>query len=90
MTDSIQAQVRADLEEREKLGIERYGTALRAHNGRDALLDLYEELLDACCYAKQALIERDGTVRADQARQRSVLDQLIEEERQRREGSREG
>lgn len=59
MTDSIQALVRADLEEREKLGIERYGTALRAHNGRDALKDAYEECLDMCCYLKQALIERD-------------------------------
>ena len=55
---SIQALVRADLEDRERLGIERYGTPLRAHNGRDALLDAYEEALDMCCYLKQALIER--------------------------------
>jgi len=59
MTASIQAMVRADLEERERLGISRYGTALYPHNGRDALRDLYEELLDACCYVKQAMIERD-------------------------------
>lgn len=56
---SIQAMVRADIEEREKLGTARYGTALHAHNGRDALLDAYEEALDLAVYLKQALIERD-------------------------------
>lgn len=89
MTDSIQALVRADLEAREKLGIERYGTALRAHNGRDAMKDAYEEALDLACYLKQAIIERDGTVAADQARQRAMLDEMLEEYR-RTEGSREG
>ncbi len=58
MTDSIQALVRADLEKREELGIERYGTSLRPHNGRDALRDAYEEALDLACYLKQCLIER--------------------------------
>lgn len=57
---SIQAAVRADLESRERLGISRYGTALQPHNGRDALRDLYEELLDACCYIKQVITERDA------------------------------
>ncbi len=58
MTDSIQALVRADLEKREELGIERYGTSLRPHNGRDALRDAYEEALDLACYLKQARVER--------------------------------
>ena len=61
--ESIQSQVRADLVERERLGVERYGTALYPHNGRDALRDLYEELLDACCYVRQALEERKVTER---------------------------
>lgn len=64
---SIQALVRADLEERERLGVERYGTPLRAHNGRDGLMDLYEELLDAACYARQLIEERDGEKRKDSA-----------------------
>lgn len=68
MTDSIQALVRADLEAREKLGIERYGTALRAHNGRDALLDAYEEALDMASYLKQALVERGPFVPAHVSR----------------------
>lgn len=57
---SIQGAVRADLLLRELTGIERYGTPLQPHNGRDGLRDLYEELLDACCYIKQVIIERDG------------------------------
>lgn len=54
---SIQALVRSDLEERERVGIARYGTPLQPHNGRDALVDLYQELLDACCYIRQLIEE---------------------------------
>lgn len=46
-----------DVEERRQLGIRRYGKALQAHNGRDVLLDLYEEVLDALAYAATALEE---------------------------------
>lgn len=56
----VQSQVIADIEARRQVGISRYGTALQPFNGRDALRDLYEELLDACCYIKQVLIERGG------------------------------
>lgn len=55
----VQAAVIADIERRREVGIERYGTALQPHNGRDALLDAYEEVLDLACYLKQRLIE-DG------------------------------
>jgi len=41
------------------LGITRYGTALQPFNGRNAKLDLYEELLDAVMYLKQDLTETD-------------------------------
>ena len=57
----IQSQVIADLEARRLVGIARYGTALQPFNGRDVLRDIYEELLDACCYVKQAMVERDRT-----------------------------
>lgn len=50
-----------DIYNRRKLGEKRYGTPLQAHNGRDALRDLYEELLDACCYIRQVIEERDNT-----------------------------
>lgn len=57
---SIQGMVRADLEQREQVGIQRYGTPLQAHNGRDALRDAYEEALDLACYLRQAIAERDS------------------------------
>lgn len=58
---SIQALVRQDLVERERVGEQRYGTPLQAFNGRDALRDAYEEALDLACYLRQALAEREAT-----------------------------
>lgn len=49
----------ADIEERSRIGIEHYGTELMTFNGRDAVRDLYEELLDALVYLKQAQMEGD-------------------------------
>lgn len=49
-----------DIRKRRELGISRYGTMLQAFNGRDALQDLYDELLDAACYVRQAIEERRG------------------------------
>lgn len=56
---SIHDLVIADVLARKALGLQKYGTLLQAHNGRKVLQDWYEELLDALCYAKQALIEWD-------------------------------
>ena len=47
-----------DIIERAEMGKKKYGVHLQAGNGRDALQDLYEELMDAVLYAKQAIIER--------------------------------
>ena len=46
-----------DTEARIRLGEKKYGTRLKANNGRDAMLDLYQEVLDGCNYAKQLVIE---------------------------------
>lgn len=45
--------VENDFIERERLGVESYGTPLQTHNGRNALIDAYEELLDAFMYITQ-------------------------------------
>jgi hypothetical protein len=66
--DSIQSLVRKDLEERERVGVQRYGTPLQAGNGRDALRDAYEEALDLACYLKQAIVERASRDIGDVAR----------------------
>lgn len=49
-----------DMCKRDKQGRLRYGMPLQPHNGRDALVDLYQELLDAVVYLRQFLYERDG------------------------------
>lgn len=48
-----------DLTARKEFGTRLYGTPLQPFNGRNALLDAYEEALDLCCYLKQALLEQE-------------------------------
>lgn len=47
-----------DLKIRSDFGTQKYGTKLQPHNGRDALLDAYQEALDLCMYLRQELEER--------------------------------
>jgi hypothetical protein len=47
------------------MGKKKYGVPLRANNGRDALQDLYEELIDATQYIKQEMVERDTPAEID-------------------------
>lgn len=54
----IQSMVIADITARRQVGIERYGTALQAHNGRDMLRDAYEEALDLAIYLRGVIEER--------------------------------
>lgn len=49
--------VQSDIEKRKQVGIETYGVALHTHNGRSALRDAYEEILDLAVYLKQMLME---------------------------------
>jgi hypothetical protein len=49
-----------DMKERKKQGIKTYGVALQAFNGRDALLDAYQEALDLAIYLKQEMEEREN------------------------------
>ncbi len=55
----VTAEVIKDLQERSATGEKKYGTRLQTFNGRKALVDLYQELLDACQYIKQELLERE-------------------------------
>ena len=47
-----------DMKARDNTGFKKYGTRLQAHNGRDALVDAYQEALDLAVYLKQAIVER--------------------------------
>lgn len=74
-----------DMLERKRLGIERYGVALQANNGRDALRDAYEEALDMAIYLKQALEEQEANIEVflaehdENVRLHTELEKLLEE-----------
>lgn len=48
----------ADLMERKRVGTEKYGEPLMADNGRDALMDAYQEALDLVQYLRQEIEDR--------------------------------
>ena len=64
---SIHDGVVADILKRKAEGLAEYGTLLQAGNGRDSLLDAYEECLDMACYLRQALDEREIKARKGDA-----------------------
>lgn len=49
-----------DIKDKVETGIIKYGTVLQSDNGRDALLDAYQEAIDLVLYLRQAIAERDG------------------------------
>jgi hypothetical protein len=53
----VRSLVLADMRERDRVGRERYGTPLQAHNGRDYLVDAYQEAMDLCAYLRQGIEE---------------------------------
>ena len=57
---AIWALVMADMEARDREGRRKYGTPLQAFNGRDALVDAYQEALDLVVYLRQAIEERNA------------------------------
>lgn len=56
--DPILGMVLADLTNRALEGREKYGEALKANNGRNALWDAYQEALDLAMYLRQAIEEQ--------------------------------
>ena len=60
---SLQDQVIDDMAQRKAVGLRNYGTYLYPDNGRDMLLDAYEEALDLCCYLKGAIVERNSKLK---------------------------
>lgn len=58
--EDVRAALIADMMERDAMGRVKYGTPLQARNGRNPLVDAYQEALDLCVYLKQALEENRG------------------------------
>lgn len=65
-------EIAEDIEARIRLGERKYGTRLKAFNGRVALMDLYQEVLDAINYAQQCVIED----KPDKVTAQIILDKL--------------
>lgn len=56
-TQIIVPLVMKDLVDRYQVGMKKYGRPLHTFNGREALQDAYEEVLDLAMYLKQKLME---------------------------------
>lgn len=57
----VHDMVIADMRERDRIGRERYGTPLTSHNGRNHLVDAYQEGLDLAVYLAAWLDEQGYT-----------------------------
>lgn len=51
--------VMQDIQARVDAGYKKYGTKLETFNGRDALMDAYQEAIDLVFYLRQLILERD-------------------------------
>lgn len=61
--ENVVPEVMKDLVDRMAKGTKEYGVPLHTNNGRCALQDAYEEVLDLACYLKQAMMEQRDRVR---------------------------
>lgn len=57
---AVWSLVIADMQSRDREGRRKYGTPLQPFNGRDALVDAYQEALDLVVYLRQAIEERNA------------------------------
>lgn len=48
----------ADMRDRRQFGLDKYGTLLTAYNGRNHLVDAYQEVLDLLAYLSNTLVEK--------------------------------
>lgn len=59
--ENVQDALIEHIQARKVLGVQRYGRPLQTFNGRDALKDLLDELLDGATYAMQVRMEIAAT-----------------------------
>jgi hypothetical protein len=64
----LRPQIEDDVRDRLEFGLRKYGKPLRSHNGRNPLLDAYQEILDALVYFIQAMVESQVRSPADAER----------------------
>lgn len=68
--------VMADLCRRRRAGIAKYGTELKSENGRDALVDAYQEALDLVMYLRQMIEERTDRTSPPSAEMEQLTDEF--------------
>lgn len=71
----------ADMTDRDHAGRLKYGTPLTTGNGRDALVDAYQESLDLAVYLRQAIAEREAAT-AGEARVKELEEEVAALRRQ--------
>lgn len=57
----------ADMQERDRMGTKKYRQRLTAGDGRDSLVDVYQECLDMAVYLRKAIRERELNGRTKEA-----------------------
>lgn len=62
-----------DMYKRDSEGFKKYGTRLQPFNGRNSLVDAYQEVLDQSVYLRQAIHERDEIARVVTELHRQIL-----------------
>jgi hypothetical protein len=58
--DDVTAAALSDMKARDEWGRSKYKTPLQPFNGRDALIDFYQEVLDGAVYARQYIYEMES------------------------------
>lgn len=66
--------VLADMAERDRIGTAKYGVRLSGHDGRDSLVDAYQEALDQVVYLRKAIYERDHRTKSSRATKHERFD----------------
>jgi len=60
--DVVLPYVLQDVKDRGEFGKGKYGVYLETFNGRDALIDAYQEAIDLVMYLRQLILERENEV----------------------------
>jgi len=60
-TQDMLTLVDLDMLARDQFGLDKYGMRLQPSNGRDNLVDAYQEILDFLVYLRSELFEREGS-----------------------------
>lgn len=70
--------VAADMMKRKQYGLDKYGTVLQAGNGRNSLLDAYDETQDLIVYMRTELAEREELARVYDNAKRALGPQKVD------------